>query len=312
MRYVLICIFLFYQLKVINTSNISIGIIKNVSLIALGSQSAMMNGSCHDCLCAMLINPGNVTSFNCFLINNTCQLFSYYSPKASPFFINNSTYLFYFHTYLLQYSSLFLTNDEQSTSRLLEATTNETTITTNAVPTNVIQPTTSNKITPFNPASLLYPTLNCTSSVDYFVTYDKTTAPSSWTLTSYTFNATSAQSTLLFSLQSNNHRSLVIDNVTVVALNNPSVSLLINGDFEYKNLTGWDLRLCGNTCSANLTSSLCDTANACYYVPEDCTTFHLLQQTFVTVIKEKYNVSFLIKASGIGGSNSFHVKTTII
>lgn len=58
------------------SSTISIPVIRNVSLHMSGYNSTTINGTCHECLCTMLLNKTSISSFNCIHTNQTCELFS--------------------------------------------------------------------------------------------------------------------------------------------------------------------------------------------------------------------------------------------
>ena len=52
-----------------------IGFIQNISLIVSNTTSSFINGTCDECRCNMLTNARTISAFNCFRMNNTCELF---------------------------------------------------------------------------------------------------------------------------------------------------------------------------------------------------------------------------------------------
>ena len=161
--------------------------------------------------------------------------------------------------------------------------------------------------------SFVYNSLNCSSLTRSIVHYDKWNISTSWTTSTYIFNATSKTTTVLFGLQANNQNAIAIDNVTVVAVGSPKQSLLINGDFQFKNLTGWHLQSCSSGCVSSVINHVTSLSNYFYHDPRNCSGYQFLQQTFESTVNQEYKLSFVIAAFGSGnGNNNLDVKVSII
>ena len=87
---------LFYSFEFTVSSTIRLGVIRNASLITPNTISSMINGTCEKCGCAMLSNASSDLAFNCFPMNNTCELFSHTLLSQSFWIVGNSTNSFYF------------------------------------------------------------------------------------------------------------------------------------------------------------------------------------------------------------------------
>ena len=96
LSYLLIVIFEYS----INVNGIRIGKMINVSLnVPFWSirliNAPIINGTCEECLCSIIKNSLEIGSFNCFINNNTCQLFS--KANFYEYWFNNDTEaIFYF------------------------------------------------------------------------------------------------------------------------------------------------------------------------------------------------------------------------
>ena len=150
-----------------------------------------------------------------------------------------------------------------------------------------------------------YTTLPASPLTSAFIEFNENSALTQWNSINYTFIANSTRSTLLFSIHTDKKHTWYIDNVVVVKSNNPTVSLLINGNFQYGNSTGWNLQGYSKDCSnpGDLIYSGSCISTWCYSVPADCKNYQFLQQSFVTAVGEKYAVSFDIKVVGSGGGD---------
>jgi len=89
-------ILLFLHFGMISSNIISIGVIHNVYLLIFDSNSTTINGTCDQCLCAMVLNTTSFSFLNCFQNNNTCQVFSKSLQTKSFTLMNNSASSFYF------------------------------------------------------------------------------------------------------------------------------------------------------------------------------------------------------------------------
>ncbi len=84
----------------------SIPRIHNVSLVMFNSNSTIINGTCQQCLCSVLLNTTSFSSFNCFSSNNTCQMFSQPLETGSFMLINNTRSSFYFFSWPIDGTTL--------------------------------------------------------------------------------------------------------------------------------------------------------------------------------------------------------------
>ena len=151
--------------------------------------------------------------------------------------------------------------------------------------------------------SFTYTTSSCNSLPSPFATYDKHSIPSTWTLKQYNATATSNTPTLVFKVQDSFQKNFHIDNVSVVSLNNPSVSLIVNGDFEQSSTVGWNRYDCSSSCNppgSIITSGLC-LVNRCYLINSTCVQYQILQQSFYANAGQQYTVSFYLYAPGSNG-----------
>jgi hypothetical protein len=96
-----------------------IPVIHNVSLQMLNYNSTIINGTCNECLCTMLLNITLIFSFNCFQNNNTCEIFSKSLDTNSFLLINNTASSLYFISLPTIDSTLEITSTAQTTSELL-------------------------------------------------------------------------------------------------------------------------------------------------------------------------------------------------
>lgn len=88
--------FLIEYFQIVGSNKRSIGIVRNITVIPLNMTSTIINGTCHDCLCALVINESFSSSFNCFRNNNTCEVFSQSLDPGSFILMNNTPNVFYF------------------------------------------------------------------------------------------------------------------------------------------------------------------------------------------------------------------------
>jgi len=78
-----------------------------------------MNGTCHTCLCAMLLNPTEIFAFNCFHNNDTCQIFFMSFITNSFSLMRNSESSLYFLSLPINNGTLAITSAAHSTSWLM-------------------------------------------------------------------------------------------------------------------------------------------------------------------------------------------------
>lgn len=100
----------------ISSSINRIPVIHNVSLEVFGYTPTTMNGTCDECLCAMLLNKTSISSFNCIQSNKTCELFSQALNTSLFSLINNTASSVYFITLPNNSSTLAITSTAQYTS----------------------------------------------------------------------------------------------------------------------------------------------------------------------------------------------------
>lgn len=97
MTSVLFVFFFVQQLLVrISSSLIFVPVIRNVSLKIPGYNSTTINSTCHECLCAMLLNKTLISSFNCIANSQSCELFSQSDNINSSMLISNTASSVYF------------------------------------------------------------------------------------------------------------------------------------------------------------------------------------------------------------------------
>ena len=169
-------------------------------------------------------------------------------------------------------------------------------------------PSTAPPMTTAVPTST-YTTSSCNVLSNYLVSYNRSTLPSSWTTHQYNITATSNTTTILFRLQASTQKQFYVDNVQIVSINNPSISLIVNGDFEQASTVGWNLYDCSSSCSppgSIVNSTSCRSGSRCYLIDTSCTSSQILQQSFYTSPDQQYTVSFDLVGLPIGagiGSN---------
>ena len=115
MWHIFVCIFLWHCFKTTANNVIVVPVIHNVSLQMFNASSTIINGTCHECFCALISNT-TLISFNCFENNKTCEMFSKPLEMDSFSLVNDSTSSVYFlslpifevslrNTFILQYTS---------------------------------------------------------------------------------------------------------------------------------------------------------------------------------------------------------------
>jgi hypothetical protein len=96
MWYIFVFFLVFHYLDMISSSINSIPVIHNVSLRMLDYNSTVINGTCDECLCIMLLNATWISAFNCFQNNQTCELFPNPLKTSSLLLMNSSASSIYF------------------------------------------------------------------------------------------------------------------------------------------------------------------------------------------------------------------------
>jgi archaellum component FlaG (FlaF/FlaG flagellin family) len=155
-------------------------------------------------------------------------------------------------------------------------------------------------------SAFTYPTPSCTVLPNALVSYTRTTLPSTWTSYQYNITATSNIATIRFRLQAGTQKEFYVDNVHIVSVNNPSVSLIVNGDFEQASAVGWNLYGCSPSCSTPgsiVSSGSCHSGSRCYLIDTSCGSSQILQQSFYTIAGQQYRVSFDLVGLPIGGAS---------
>jgi hypothetical protein len=112
----LIFILFLHQLEVISSTAYTIGVISNVSLVVPNTNSSIINGTCNECLCTMLLNATPISALNCFRTNNTCEIFSSTLASESFSLMASNTSSFYFFPYFIADVTSTTTQTTQSTS----------------------------------------------------------------------------------------------------------------------------------------------------------------------------------------------------
>jgi hypothetical protein len=118
MRCIFFYIFLFHYFETISSSINNIPVIYNVSLRMLNYNATIMNGTCHECLCAMVLNVTSIYCFNCFQNNGTCEIFSTPLTTSSFSLMNNSASSVYFSSLPIDDSTSTIASIAQSTNNL--------------------------------------------------------------------------------------------------------------------------------------------------------------------------------------------------
>jgi hypothetical protein len=132
-----------------------------------------------------------------------------------------------------------------------------------------------------------------TSTILYY-----TSAPTTYTLETYTYNASSTGTAVLqFGFTSSGGNKIgYLDDVSIVDTNASNSEMLINGGFENGTLVGWQ-QLCTSSCQASsgsITNTLCNTGSYCYM--DGCKAgLDFLQQTFTTSIGHVYTLNFWLQ-----------------
>ncbi|CAF0745890.1 unnamed protein product [Adineta ricciae] len=78
------------------TKSIQIGFIQNVSLTPESAYPKLYNGSCEQCVCAMINSNKTIVSLNCYRTNSTCHLFGKALQTSRSYLNTTSNTTFYF------------------------------------------------------------------------------------------------------------------------------------------------------------------------------------------------------------------------
>lgn len=103
----------------ISSNIVSIPVIRNVSLQMFGYNSTTINGTCHECLCAMVLNKTSISSFNCIHNNQTCELFFQPLNTTSFSLISDTTSSVYLQSIPNIISKTTVPSTDQDTSSFL-------------------------------------------------------------------------------------------------------------------------------------------------------------------------------------------------
>lgn len=293
----------------LSTATIRLGVVYNTSIIASTSKSFMIYGNCKQCFCNISQNFRNATSFNCFLNNNTCQVFTESIDEMNIKIVQNSNTIFYFLQNPLDYTThpIDLTSESSRTHTSIQSSNLSYVVELSLFYILVATATTTLP-------SFTYSSLACSTISNYFLSYTRATAPSIWESISHDFTAVSDTSTIIFAIKTNSQQVWFVDNVSVVSHKNSATSLLINGGFDTGDFTGWSLTRCTAGCStgADITRTSSCFNSPCYRVPSSCYDYQFLRQTFYTTIGEKYLITFSIGFDGGRGSEVVDTKVGII
>lgn len=78
------------------TEKLMISTVSHISISVPNTASVLVNGNCQQCLCHIIVNTSDTTSFNCFTNNDTCQLFSIPLDTSEITAHKDSNSVFYF------------------------------------------------------------------------------------------------------------------------------------------------------------------------------------------------------------------------
>jgi len=107
---ILVCVFLIQHFATVSSSVKFVGLIRNVSLVMFNTNSTIINGTCHECVCVLLLNTTSFSFFICFQNSNICEMFSEPLKTGSFTFVNNSASLFYFFSLPIDDTTLTISN----------------------------------------------------------------------------------------------------------------------------------------------------------------------------------------------------------
>ncbi len=151
------------------------------------------------------------------------------------------------------------------------------------------------------------PTCNSPSYVGQLLYLPSSSAPTSYTLYTYGFTASSSSATLTFVFQGDTgpgHNYWLLDSVAVNHTN-ANTNVLLNGGFEAGTLIDWTQYCATNAnCGAGnygqVTTGVCYSGTYCYV--DKCNPgFDYLIQSFTTVSGDYYIISFYLMNVGGGG-----------
>lgn len=144
------------------------------------------------------------------------------------------------------------------------------------------------------------------------------TTSANWTQYTYNYTANTTNTTLIFVIKVVNNIYILLDEVSVVDINDTSVQLLNNPSFDNSAATppvGWAM-WCQNACTSglgNLTTgaTLCITGN-CYRSQCVATIGDYIGQSFPTVVGRVYSISFWHRRVRLGGGSTATLYVGII
>ncbi|CAF3928853.1 unnamed protein product, partial [Adineta steineri] len=103
-------------MQIVSGSLTKVPVIHNVSMQILSFNSTtVINSTCDQCICLMLMNVTPISSFNCFRNNNTCEIFSKSVVTSQLSLVSNSNSSVYFIS--------LPTNDIQLTTAAIQENT---------------------------------------------------------------------------------------------------------------------------------------------------------------------------------------------
>lgn len=95
--FVSVCLF-FMDIFIVRTNAVSVGVIRNVSMILYDVNSTIVYGNCQECLCIMNLKR-NYSSFTCNDELRICQMYWKDQQSQSYSLVRNSSSQFYFLTF---------------------------------------------------------------------------------------------------------------------------------------------------------------------------------------------------------------------
>jgi hypothetical protein len=141
----------------------------------------------------------------------------------------------------------------------------------------------------------------------YGILQNITTSSLTYTNYVYNFNPTSTSATLQLAFSKASGAGVwYLDDVSVQDVNT-STEMLINGQFETGNFSGWS-QFCTGSCSGFLGSvqtGSCYQGTYCYETYCLNALIYLIQ-TITTTVGHSYVVSYFLKSSPSGGPGSFY------
>ena len=177
MRSVLITILVLHGLATLELGAVPVGVIHNVSLTVLNTNTTRINGTCEQCVCSLLVGSA-FFALNCFHDNRTCNLYSA-SNKNKPFSLITSGNVSLYFLSIPTYSPPYVATANYLWS--FDSTFRDTSSTFNGTPVN--SPTFfSSTITGYGSSLSLSATLTQAVSIDqpYLQLYNQSWTFEAW------------------------------------------------------------------------------------------------------------------------------------